>query len=292
MQAASQPCRQLRASNRLSRRRSRAAGAQTAPTASQPPPPIVILPGLGNAAEDYEPLSAALAARFPGCVVRTARVARPDWLRNAAGVVDAAYWQGTLNPSPTVDWYLQRMDEAVADAKAASGSPTVSFLAHSAGGWLARVWLQRRGCAGVARVVSLGSPLRPPPRGVAGVVDQTRGILTYVDANCPGAPELAAAGGRWVAVAGRYLQGVSSFSPAQLNAFVVGAGYFQVCGDAAVWGDGITPTDWALLPGAEPLVLDGVYHSPLGAGPGRPWYGSEGVLEKWADALLPVAQAA
>lgn len=45
----------------------------------------------------------------------------------------------------------------------------------------------------------------------------------------------------------------------------VGLGYLQVCGDAAVWGDGIVPLPTAHLPGAEHLDLDGVYHSPLGA---------------------------
>ncbi len=35
--------------------------------------------------------------------------------------------------------------------------------------------------------------------------------------------------------------------------------------------------------GAEQITLEGVYHSPLGAGTGdsRPWYGSPGVIERW-----------
>ena len=93
--------------------------------------------------------------------------------------------------------------------------------AHSAGGWLARVWMQqngartapllfrtpcisaltrthppllsRAGCEDLEVVLSLGSPLRPPPSGIPGVFDQTRGILTYVDRECPGAAELQAA---------------------------------------------------------------------------------------------------
>ena len=141
-------------------------------------------------------------------------------------------------------------------------------------------------------VLSLGSPLRPPPRDVPGVIDQTRGILTYVDARCPGAAELRAAGGRFVCVAGRYVRGSAALTPAQASAWVVGQGYRQVCGAAEVWGDGITPQDWALLPGAEHVVLDGVFHSPVGAGPDRPWYGSPGVLEQWAGQLLAPAAAA
>ena len=140
-------------------------------------------------------------------------------------------------------------------------------------------------------VLSLGSPLRPPPRGIPGVFDQTRGILTYVDANCPGAAELAAAGGRFVCVAGRYIRGAESLAPDTANAWVVGQGYRQVCGAADVWGDGITPTDWALLPGSEQVVLEGVFHSPVGSGEGRPWYGSRGVLEQWAGRFTAAAPA-
>ena len=95
-------------------------------------------------------------------------------------------------------------------------------------------------------------------------------------------------------VAGRYIQGAEALSgPGGANAFIVGQGYRQVCGAAGVWGDGITPTEWALLPGAEHVVLEGVFHSPVGAGEGRPWYGSEAVLPQWADELgAPAPQRA
>ena len=45
--------------------------------------------------------------------------------------------------------------------------------------------------------------IRPPPKGVPGVIDQTRGLLNYVEKNCAPAvytPEL-----RYVCIAGRYL---------------------------------------------------------------------------------------
>jgi hypothetical protein len=48
-----------------------------------------------------------------------------------------------------------------------------------------------------------------------------------------------------------------------------------------VWGDGIVPVSIAHLEGSRELTLEGVYHSPLGAGEGRPWYGTPGVLEQW-----------
>lgn len=43
------------------------------------------------------------------------------------------------------------------------------------------------GSAGVDRFVTLGSPHNPPPKDIPGVIDQTRGILNWVQENCPGA---------------------------------------------------------------------------------------------------------
>jgi hypothetical protein len=56
-----------------------------------------------------------------------------------------------------------------------------------AGGWLGRVYLLDFGTAGIDRYVTLGSPHAPPPPGAAGVVDQTRGILTFCSQATPGA---------------------------------------------------------------------------------------------------------
>ena len=69
------------------------------------------------------------------------------------------------------------------------GAP-ITVLTHSAGGWLGRVYMHDFGTAGVDRFVSLGSPHQPPP---AGVLDQTRGILTYCSDTFPGAyhPEVS-----------------------------------------------------------------------------------------------------
>jgi pimeloyl-ACP methyl ester carboxylesterase len=253
---------------------------------------VVILPGLGNAAEDYVPLEQALRQEL-GATVTTALVSRPDWLRNAAGVVDSAYWAGTLNPVPTVNWYLERISAAVDSALRESGQERVSLVAHSAGGWLARVWLQQspQNASRVSLLLSLGSPLRPPPTNVPGVIDQTRGILTHVDANCASAEELAASGTRVVCVAGRYILGSDEVFAAR-GAWVVGQGYRQVCGRSDVWGDGITPTEWALLPGAEHVTLEDVFHSPVGSGPDRRWYGSAGVLEQWVQYLRSTAPSA
>ena len=142
---------------------------------------VVILPGLGNCTEDYDDFASELESR--GFSATVAKVIRPDWLRNAAGLTSLSYWRGTLEPRPTVDWYLSRIADAVKEAKERSGAAKVTLCAHSAGGWMARVYLKDFGVDDVAALVSLGSPLNAVPKGVPGVVDQTRGILTYVEAN-------------------------------------------------------------------------------------------------------------
>ena len=68
---------------------------------------VVVLPGLGNSYRDYIDMAALLEAK--GLLVEVAQVARADWFRNAAGLRNPAYWKGTLQPRPTVDWYLHKV---------------------------------------------------------------------------------------------------------------------------------------------------------------------------------------
>ncbi|KAJ1277712.1 hypothetical protein BS78_04G024700 [Paspalum vaginatum] len=297
-----------------------AAAASTGATASATPPrPAVILPGLGNNTGDYARLAAALRDDhgLPGAVV--ARVSRPDWLRNAAGLVDANYWRGTLRPRPVLDWYLNRVEEAVAEARelCAPGGK-ISLIGHSAGGWLARVYLEEFEASDISLLLTLGTPHLPPPKGVPGVIDQTRGLLNYVEKNC--APAVYTPEMRYVCIAGRYIQGAplvgnsavasdeilavdtpseageaviistsdkSTTSSVTWRARFVGQGYKQVCGRADVWGDGVVPEIAAHLEGALNISFDGVYHSPVGADDEqRPWYGSPAILKQWVHHLL------
>ncbi|XP_074331551.1 uncharacterized protein LOC141668539 isoform X1 [Apium graveolens] len=281
------------------------------------PRPAVILPGLGNNTNDYQQLVLTLQDYAIPTVV--ANVARIDWLRNAAGLLDPNYWSGTLQPRPILDWYLNRVDEAINEAKELAQGEKLSLIGHSAGGWLARVYLEEYGSSDVSLLLTLGSPLLPPPKGISGVIDQTRGLLNYVEDNCAKAvytPEL-----RYVCVAGRYIQGARFYgtddtnslssipvpvqqpasevlietgtsltatsSGATFRARFVGQGYKQVCGKADVWGDGVVPEVSAHLEGALNISLDGVYHSPVGSDDeSRPWYGSPSVVDKWINHLL------
>ncbi|CAM8935532.1 unnamed protein product [Rhodiola kirilowii] len=215
--------------------------------------------GLGNNTGDYEKLQMTLMEKG-GVPSVVAKVSRFDWFRNAAGLVDANYWKGTLSPRPVLDWYLKRVDDAVREAKElAEGGGTFSVIGHSAGGWLARVYMEEFGRDGISLLLTLGTPHLPPPKGLPGVIDQTRGLLYHVEEQCA-KPE---------------------YTPE------VKYGYKQVCGRSDVWGDGVVPEVSAHLDGALNISLDGVYHSPVGSDDElRPWYGSPAIVDQWIHHLL------
>ena len=67
------------------------------------------------------------------------------------------------------------------------------------------------------------------------------------------------------------------------------ASYLPLCGDGFVEGDGITPIACAHLEGAEQRDVD-CFHIAFVPGNGArllgtPWYGSEEVIDQWADFL-------
>ncbi|ESR50580.1 hypothetical protein CICLE_v10032190mg [Citrus x clementina] len=279
--------------------------------------PAVILPGLGNNSGDYQRLQ--LTLKDYGVPTVVAEVSRFDWLRNAAGLVDPNYWRATLRPRPVLDWYFSRMNDAIQKAKEFTPGGKLSLIGHSAGGWLARVYMEEFGSSDISLLLTLGTPHLPPPKGLPWVIDQTRGLLNYVEKQCSKAvytPEL-----KYVCISGRYIQGarffgnsnvdvdstvaidtdqpisevatvdnktISTATSTTFRARIVGQGYKQqVCGQADVWGDGVVPEVSAHLEGALNISLDGVYHSPVGSDDAlRPWYGSPAVVEKWIHHLL------
>ncbi|KAB2005224.1 hypothetical protein ERO13_D11G237100v2 [Gossypium hirsutum] len=116
--------------------------------------PAVILPGLGNNTGDYKKLEFTLQEYGVPTVV--AKVSRIDWLRNAAGLVDPNYWKGTLQPRPVLDWYLKRVDDAVQEAEELAQGGKLSVIGHSAGGWLARVYMEEFGLSHISLLLTLG----------------------------------------------------------------------------------------------------------------------------------------
>jgi pimeloyl-ACP methyl ester carboxylesterase len=250
---------------------------------------IIILPGLGNCAADYDELKAGLMDRGARRV-EVLPIARLDWFRNVAGFADPAYWRGELEPRPILNWYVDRVEKLVDEM-----GEDVTIIGHSAGGWLARVYLGDELEANrtrVKRLVTLGTPHLPADPD-SNAPDQTRGLLNYINKEYPGSFHREV---EYVSVAGKHRKGAFFWDDpdkepecggTRFEKFFVGAGYWTVCGTLEVWGDSIVPVQSALLPDSQEVILQGVYHSPLGDDDrAAAWYGSPDNIDKWAEALV------
>ena len=125
----------------------------------------------------------------------------------------------------------------------------------------------------------------------------TGGALARVNELWPGAFFSEGEGGegagsseriRYVAVAGRAVVG-DAFAARGTAARAAAAAYAQVAGGDGhgVAGDGVVPLSAATLPGAENVVLDGVFHAPRRSPPSSPrWFGEEVVVDSWLYALV------
>lgn len=124
------------------------------------------------------------------------------------------------------------------------------------------------------RLVTLGTPNTPPPKGT---VDQTRGLLTYVEREC----DVADIVNDLVCVAGKGTVG-RPIGKGSLGEYVAFLSYAAVCGRGDVDGDGVTPVDAACAKGGTLLVCDQCDHSMLTS---EQWYGSEKAFNVWAPLL-------
>ena len=146
----------------------------------------VVLPGFGNAIEDYDGFTEVLARR--GVQTAVVPIERRDWLNIAAGVLSPRFWACSCVPDDLFRFYYDKVDATV---KAAAEDGPVTLLCHSAGGWLARGLVRDNDWRGtqtpaselVEGIVTLGSPHFPPESGEC----MTRGALAYVATRFPGA---------------------------------------------------------------------------------------------------------
>jgi len=190
--------------------------------------------------------------------------------------------------------YFEALDEAIEQLEKEWPGRKVQLVAHSIGGWIARAYLGQLDPEVRARrfsaLVTLGTPHRPPPEGLFRTLDQTRGLLSYVEERYPGAahPEL-----RYLTVGSRAVKGAKGFDiPScgeSLGRVLAAASYLPLCGDGTIEGDGITPISCAHLPGAEQREVDAFHIAFIpGIGTrllGTPWYGSPDLAAKWIDFL-------
>ncbi len=227
--------------------------------------PTVILPGyLANAQPYLEMETALTEAGFPSVTVPLRRY---DWLPTVSG-------RSVSNIIKALDATAQR---AMIDHK----SHQVNLIGHSAGGWIARIYLgelpynihdsdRQRTLPRPARnhvrtLITLGTPHASRERW-------TRKNLDFVNQNYPGAfyDDID-----YVCIAGKAVEG----NEAEWFTF---NSYKMTVGEGTTWGDGVVPVSAAHLEGARNVVLNDVLHSPRKKGH---WYGSASVVKLWSQWL-------
>jgi pimeloyl-ACP methyl ester carboxylesterase len=257
---------------------------------------ILILPGFGNASEDYtfdgSLVDSLLKRGWDESQIEVMQVKRIDWLQVFwKGAFDLDFWLAVASPTkPAFAWYLQRIAERV---QSLEEDESIILLGHSAGGWLARAAVgfgsQPDTPSGLSidlnrilGIVCLGAPNLPPPPGV---MDMTRGALRITNEQFPGAfhaPLLFYVTVIGNAVQGRKQERKSPFEPTTRDGFAYQS-YEAVCGNGNTAGDGVVPLCAAHVDNAVQLDLPGVFHS-INA-PDQ-WYGADRVLDSWHDAVL------
>jgi len=284
--------------------------------------PVVICPGFGNDAIDYqEPLKQPREVGLVSCLERRGfdpsqiyivPIQRLDWIKVfTGGLLDFPnFYLNKAQPTGGgYGWYLERLKETVDTAYANSDENKVLLLGHSAGGWLARAAMGDGtwddGVATSERIralVTIGA-IHEPPADASKCV--TRGALAYTSENYPGA-FLAKDGISYISVGGNAVVGNKKDKSNNIDDDIVSedelrrkkasnvayTAYESVCGEGAVGGDGVVPLEWSLLEGSRQLSLDGVFHSINEAGTTLPtdrWYGAEAIIDQWLPTVLEEA---
>jgi triacylglycerol esterase/lipase EstA (alpha/beta hydrolase family) len=229
--------------------------------------PTVILPGYLESSVAYQPLAEVLTQKGSPTTIVPMRF--KDWVPTIGG--------RSMVP------ILRLLHQTVITVLAEQGVNKINLIGHSAGGWIARMYLGElpytihhdvSADAGfwnahrqIATLISLGTPQFSGEKW-------TKKNLNFVNDNYPGAfyPEV-----NYVCVAGKSVYGERKWG--NLLAY---QSYQLTCGTGNTWGDGIIPIEAAHLDGAKNLVIENVKHSPRSA---DPWYGSPAALAEWQQYL-------
>eukprot|EP00877_Chromochloris_zofingiensis_P006945 jgi/Chrzof1/2503/Cz11g18020.t1 len=260
---------------------------------------VLVLPGFLTPSQDYIQLANTLQD-LGHPVADILPVKKQDWYPTLYG--------GSFT------WYLDRVAVAVKQLHASHGP--VSLVGVSAGGWIPRIALGPHTYDGkvwhlsdlVGVLLTLGTPhksLEAYPFGrkqeqrQGESADLPKEVRTsslqfanyhYPDASsCPSTRVVCVVGSvvhgqqmswqQWLAL---YRQNKISWSEIG-DKYFASMSYQANSGAVAVDGDGVCPVDTALLPGAEHVIMPGVWHTPKQH---RLWYGSPDVVRQW-DEYLP-----
>ncbi len=231
--------------------------------------PCVILPGYLAAASEYVPLQAQLQAG--GWATRIVPLTVRSWLPTLGG--------------RSVAPILEQLQATIQTLWTEQGVEKINLIAHSAGGWIARIFLgdvpyfdeSWSGRYQIATLITLGTPH-------TSCEPWTRRNLDFVNSHYPGAfwPEINYVCVAGTAIHGRRLPWRALRTAEARSTWLAYNSYRQTAGEGEIAGDGITPVAAAHLQGAVNITLGEVYHSPRG---GRRWYGSPDVLPDWMPYL-------
>jgi hypothetical protein len=273
----------------------------------------IILPAQLGVESDYHELEELLKIRGLQCV--TAPLRRIDWpLGLLPSALSADYVKGTLTTS-TLNFYFRKIDDAVRKAleevkegNEVEEDSSLILIGHSIGGWIARAWLSEWAepeiKSRVKQIITLGSP----HTSNFSKFDQTRGLLSLINTEYPGAFEKRV---QYTSVIGGSVYGQLPLGVANTiddNGEKLGAlsrfertlayvSYFALCGKGKTFGDGIIPVSAANLDGGSNIVLrcktqtikhTNVLPTPFSKSLKLPftWYGSAEVIDEWSRLLL------
>ncbi|CAE7421522.1 unnamed protein product [Symbiodinium natans] len=237
--------------------------------------PVVLCPAQFGTAEDYEDLKESLKVR--GFALYAAPLSRFDWLKIVPSTFTKEFFTAELRPNRTLGFFYEALDQAIAAVDADFGpEEPIAFLGHSIGGWVARSYIgevlgEELARKRVRSLVTLGTPHQSPPEdSFVSALDQTRGLLSYINDKFPsGAPlppaSVTCVAGRGTRVpasvqalwetAGTKIWNETVSRSTLLEEVVAFASYLPLSGSTfGVEGDGLIPVDTALMEGCQSVV--------------------------------------
>jgi hypothetical protein len=247
---------------------------------------MLVLGGFLTSPPIYERFRDRLLRLGAGAVV-VAPIWTPDWLLAAP--------RGLGSIVTRAGRALLRAGEVSA---VASGGAPILVVGHSAGGMIGRLLTSpepfegRRLAAAerIGAIVSLGTPHRVlggPDDAITGQALGRRAVW-FAERVVPGAAFAPRVG--YLSIGSRRVIGRrDAVGPAGIAWRSYRGLLGSECASDGEPGDGVVPLACALLPGSRQVVFDDIGHGIFGR---LPWYGSDGVVDRWWPEALDAWRSA